>query len=76
MFSLDHVHKVHWQPCDLLVSTHIIITPFVVFIFGLYVDGKLGQEGALWHIEKIRQWEINMQSYNVIEEVFNLPKPK
>lgn len=28
-------------------STHIIIAPFVVFIFGLYVDGKLRQKGAL-----------------------------
>lgn len=28
-------------------STHIIIAPFVVLIFGLYVDGKLRQKGAL-----------------------------
>lgn len=27
--------------------THIIIAALVVLIFGLYVDGELGQEGAL-----------------------------
>lgn len=36
------------KPCE----THIIIAPFVVLIFGLYVDGKLGQEGTL---ERVRQ---------------------
>lgn len=40
-------HKIHSQPCDTLSSTHIIIAPFVVLVLGLYVDGKLGQEGAL-----------------------------
>lgn len=28
-------------------STHVVITAFVVLVFGLYVDRKLGQEGAL-----------------------------
>lgn len=28
--------------------THIVVAPFVVLVFCLYVDGELGQEWALW----------------------------
>lgn len=42
-----HSHITHCQPHDTLSSTHIVVAPFVVLVFGLYVDGKLGQEGAL-----------------------------
>lgn len=65
-FFVRSTHKIHRTP---LSSTHIIIAPFVVLVFSLYVDGKLGQEGALERIEKTRQWEIDMQSDNFVEEV-------
>lgn len=48
----NKTHKILPKPHDCLSSTHIIIAPFVVLIFGLYVDGKLGQEGALEGTEK------------------------
>lgn len=28
-------------------STHIVVAAFVVLVLSLYVDGELGQEGAL-----------------------------
>ncbi len=42
-----HTHTIHSQAQVTLSSTHIIIVPFVVLVFGLDVDGKLGQKGAL-----------------------------
>lgn len=41
--------------CQPLSSTHMIIVPFVVLVFGLYVDGKLWQEGALEWAETTRK---------------------
>lgn len=46
-------------------STHVVIAAFVVLVFGLYVDRKLGQEGAL-RGQRTRQWERNDQKANLI----------
>ena len=53
-------------PHDTLSSTHIIIAPFVVLVFGFYVDGKLGQEGALEWIENTQQREIDLNSDHLV----------
>lgn len=50
--DLPTQHTTRSQPHDTLSSTYIIVAPFVVLVFGLYVDGKLGQEGALEGTEK------------------------
>lgn len=47
-------------------STHVVIAAFVVLVFGLYVDRKLGQEGAL-RGQRTRQWERNDQKANLIQ---------
>lgn len=54
-FFVRSNHTIHSQPHDTPNSTHIIIAAFVVLVFGFYVDGKLGQEGALEGIEKTSQ---------------------
>lgn len=51
-FFVRSTHTTRSPPHDTPSSTHIIIAPFVVLVFGLYVDGKLGQEGALEGIKK------------------------
>lgn len=40
------------RPFYRLRSTHVVVAAFVVLVFGLYVDGKLGQEGALGRREE------------------------
>lgn len=45
--TLDIWNRTTRDTSNRTTSTHIIIAPFVVLIFGLYVDGKLRQEGAL-----------------------------
>lgn len=47
-------------------STHVVIAAFVVLVFGLYVDRKLGQEGAL-RGQRTQQWERNDQKANLIQ---------
>lgn len=62
-FFVRSTHTTRSPPHDTTSSTHIIIAPFVVLVFGLYVDGKLGQEGALEGKEKARQWDMHGDNF-------------
>lgn len=51
-------------------STHVVIAAFVVLVFGLYVDRKLGQEGAL-RGQRTRQRERNEKAHLIQTSQFS-----